>query len=204
VSRAAIIDLRDGVADELHRSQETVLLRARVTEDAVVRIRLATAADAEAIERIRIRGWRVAYRHVFPPEQLDAMPIDWSRWLEWLTQPSPARCFVAEDEAGLLGFATVGPSAFPDRFGELHGLYVDPDRWGEGAGRALLARAEDELAETWDEAILWTLEDNLRTRRFYEAAGWHLDGTTGSFERLGVSAAIVRYAKRLSKSASRS
>ena len=97
-----------------------------------------------------------------------------------------------------------GPSAFPDRFGELHGLYVDPDRWGEGAGRALLARGEDELAETWDEAILWTLEDNPRTRRFYEAAGWRLDGTTGSFERLGVSAAIVRYAKRLSKSASRS
>jgi GNAT superfamily N-acetyltransferase len=170
-----------------------------------VRIRPATPEDAEAIERIRIRGWQVAYRHVFPPAELDALPVDWSRWLEWLARPEPGhRCFVAEDEAGLLGWVTVGPSAFPDRFGEVHGLYVHPDRWGEGAGRALLARGEEELAETWEEAILWTLEDNPRTRRFYEAAGWHVDGTTGSFERLGVSAPVVRYTKRLSKSASRS
>jgi GNAT superfamily N-acetyltransferase len=170
-----------------------------------VRIRPATPDDAEAIERIRISGWRVAYRHVFPPEKLDAQPVDWSRWLEWLTQPPPGhRCFVAEGEEGLLGWVTVGPSAFPDRFGEVHGLYVDPDRWGEGAGRALLARGEQELAEAWEEAVLWTLEDNPRTRRFYEAAGWRVDGTTGALERLGVSAPVVRYAKRLSSWASRS
>ena len=48
-----------------------------------------------------------------------------------------------------------------------------------------------------------TLPDD-EAKALYEAAGWRLDGTTGSFERLGVSAAIVRYAKRLSKSASRS
>src|SRR5207248_11162399 len=102
------------------------------------------------------------------------------------------------------GVASGGQSVCTDRCGELDGDDFDPDRWGEGAGRALNARGEDELAETWDEAILWTLEDNPRTRRFYEAAGWRLDGTTGSFERLGVSAAIVRYAKPLSKSASRS
>jgi len=29
-------------------------------------VRRATAADAEAIERIRVRGWGAAYRHVFP------------------------------------------------------------------------------------------------------------------------------------------
>lgn len=100
--------------------------------------------------------------------------------------------------------ATVGPSADPNRFGEVHGLYVDPDRFGEGAGRALLMRAEAELAQTWDDAILWTLEDNPRTRRFYEAAGWRADGMTGTFDRLGVRAPIVRYVKRVKSSTSRS
>src|SRR5438034_4414895 len=112
-----------------------------------MRLRLARPDDAEAIERIRVRGWQVAYRHVFPPAELDAMRVDRSRWTEWLSRPELGNvCFVAEDEGGLLGWATAGPSAFPDRFGELHGLYVDPERWRLGAGRALLARAEEELA----------------------------------------------------------
>jgi len=101
-----------------------------------MRVRPATADDAEAIERIRIRGWQVAYRHVFPAEELDRMPVDWSRWLEWFANtPAGFAAFVAEDAEGMLGWATVGPSGIPDRYGELHGLYVDPDRWGQGAGR---------------------------------------------------------------------
>ena len=170
-----------------------------------MRIRPGTPEDAEAIERIRIRGWQVGYRHVFPPEELDRLEVDWSRWAETLAHPEPGHaCFVAEDERGVLGWATVGPSAAPELYGELHGLYVDPPRWGEGAGRALLARVEQELARTWDQAVLWTLADNPRARRFYEAADWRADGMTGSFDRLGVSAPVVRYAKRLKRATSRS
>ena len=161
-------------------------------------IRHATLNDAESMERIRVRGWQTAYRHVFPVEELDRMTVDSSRWLEWLADlPAGYAAFVAEADGGLLGWATIGPSAFPDRFGELHGLYVDPDQWSRGAGRALLARGEEELALTWADAVLWTLADNPRTRRFYEAAGWRTDGTTGTFERMGVKAPIVRYAKQL-------
>ena len=170
-----------------------------------MRIRPAVVTDAEAIERIRIRGWQVGYRHVFPPEDLDTQAVDWSRWVQWFTSPPHGQvCFVAEDDDGILGWATVGASAFPDEFGELHGLYVDPDRWGRGAGRALLAHGEAWLAQTWENAILWTLDDNPRTRRFYEAAGWRVDGLTGTFDRFGVAAQVVRYAKRLKSSASRS
>ena len=120
-------------------------------------------------------------------------------------EPAPGDAYFVADEAGvLLGFAHTGPSRRdPDRDGELCGLYVDPDAWSRGVGRALLERAEEELASAWDEAVLWTLRDNPRTRRFYELAGWKDDGEQDSFERLGVSAAIVRYRKRLSMSASR-
>ena len=77
------------------------------------------------------------------------------------------------------------------------------DAWSRGVGRALLERAEEELASAWDEAVLWTLRDNPRTRRFYELAGWKDDGEQDSFERLGGSAGIVRCRKRLSRPASR-
>lgn len=169
-----------------------------------MRVRLATVADAEAIERIRVRGWQTAYRHVFPPTDLDAMLVDWSRFEPELERPKPGRaCFVAERDGRVLGWAVVGPDASGDH-GELHGLYVDPDCWSHGVGRALIRRAEDELAATWTEAVLWTLEDNPRSRRFYERAGWETDGTRSSFPRFGVEAPVVRYRKRLSSDRSRS
>jgi hypothetical protein len=69
-------------------------------------IRLAVADDAEAIERIRIRAWQTAYRHVFPPEQLDAMPLDWSRWVETLSAPETGwACFVCEAGGRVVGWA---------------------------------------------------------------------------------------------------
>lgn len=170
-----------------------------------MRLRGARTDDAEAIERIRVRGWQAGYRQVFPPADLDAMAVDWSRWTERLSHPEPGHaCLVAEDDQGLLGWATIGPSGFPERFGELHGLYVDPACWGRGVGGALLARGEEELARTWRDAVLWTLADNPRTHRFYEHAGWRPDGETGSLEFFGVAAQVVRYAKRLSRSTSRS
>jgi GNAT superfamily N-acetyltransferase len=169
-----------------------------------MRIRLASPSDAEAIERIRIRGWQVAYRHVFPPDELDRLPVDWSRWAHTLAHPEPGfTCFVAEEDGALLGWTTVGPATDRDAFGEVHGLYVDPERWARGAGRGLLERGEAELARTWRHGVLWTLEDNPRTRRFYEAAGWRLDGLTSVFDRLGVKAPMVHYVKRLRSSTSR-
>jgi GNAT superfamily N-acetyltransferase len=170
-----------------------------------VDIRSATPDDSEAIERVRIRGWQAAYRDIFPPDELDRLPVDPSRWQATLERPPRGYvCFVAEEDGALLGFADVSPSRHdPDRHGELRGLYVDPDAWSRGVGRALIARAEEELSLTWDEAIVWTLRDVPRTRRFYELAGWEADGEQDTFERHGVSAPIVRYRKRLTRSASR-
>jgi GNAT superfamily N-acetyltransferase len=161
-------------------------------------VRVARRADAEAIERIRIRGWQVGYRHVFPAEVLDRMEIDWSRWQQRLDRPPAGwATFVAESRGRTLGFVSIGPSRDEDGVGELYAIYVEPDEWSRGAGRALIERAEARLAEDYAEATLWVLEDNPRARRFYEAAGWALDGARQSIERFGVSPPEVRYRKRL-------
>ena len=99
--------------------------------------------------------------------------------------------------ARTLGFASTGPSRDEPGVGELYAIYVDPDEWSRGAGRALIARAEERLAEEYAEATLWVLEDNPRARRFYEAAGWRTDGARQAVERLGVSPPEIRYRKRL-------
>jgi ribosomal protein S18 acetylase RimI-like enzyme len=162
-----------------------------------VRIRPAHPDDAHAIETIRIRGWRTAYRHVFPPAELDALPIDGGRWRDRIeTPPRGWSTFVAE-ETTVVGFASVGPSRDEQGLGELYAIYVDPDSWSTGAGRALLAAAEGALREEYELATLWVLEENPRARHFYERAGWAPDGARKAEERFGVRAAEVRYRKAL-------
>jgi ribosomal protein S18 acetylase RimI-like enzyme len=108
-----------------------------------------------------------------------------------------------EQAEGVVGFVSVGPSRDQRGQGELYALYVDPAAWSTGAGRALIERAEEELAWSYEEAILWVLEDNPRARRFYERAGWQPDGRRRIEERLGVSSREVRYSKRLTSARSR-
>jgi ribosomal protein S18 acetylase RimI-like enzyme len=164
-------------------------------------VRVATGADAEAVERIRVRGWQVAYRHVYPAHDLEAMPVDGTRWRERFEKPPRGwTTFVAGDPVA--GFASIGPSRDEDGLGELYAIYVAPERWSTGAGRALILRAEERLADDYDEATLWVLEDNSRARRFYELAGWHPDGARKAEERWGVTAPEVRYRKRLRSSRS--
>jgi ribosomal protein S18 acetylase RimI-like enzyme len=45
----------------------------------------------------------------------------------------------------------------------------------------------------YTEAVLWVLEDNPRTRHFYERAGWHADGGVTNGEWLGTVTREVRY-----------
>jgi GNAT superfamily N-acetyltransferase len=169
-----------------------------------VQVRHATARDAASIARIQERGWQVAYRHVFPADKLDRGGfIKAEVWRQRLRHPpSGWATFVAARERLVVGFASVGPSRDLPRLGELYAIYVEPDEWSAGAGSALLREAERELGGRFGEATLWVLEANDRARRFYERAGWSLDGARKADERWGVEAPEVRYRKRVSSSAS--
>ena len=162
-------------------------------------IRPATPGDAKGIAGIQERGWQAAYRHVFPPAELDRggfVPV--SRWRERLRRPPVGwATFVAVRERSVVGFVSIGPSRDVPGAGEVYAIYVEPAAWSTGVGRALLERAEQQLATSYDDATLWVLEDNPRARPFYERAGWETDGERKAEERWGVSAPEVRYRKRL-------
>jgi GNAT superfamily N-acetyltransferase len=163
-----------------------------------MRVRKATGKDASGIARAQEHAWQSAYRHVFPVEELDRGGfIRPGLWRERLEHPPPGwTTFVADEQDEVAGFVSVGPSRDERGVGELYAIYVHPDWWGTGAGRALIERGETELRSRYDAAALWVLEDNPRARSFYEAAGWSPDGATKSDERWGVRAPEVRYRKR--------
>jgi ribosomal protein S18 acetylase RimI-like enzyme len=109
--------------------------------------------------------------------------------------PSPA-----SDRAPVLGFVTFGPSRDADTagLGEIYALYVDPDRYGGGLGRMLMADARERLRETGiDEAILWVLRGNERAQRFYSAEGWTPDGATRLEQPYGIVSNVIRFRRTL-------
>jgi len=96
-----------------------------------------------------------------------------------------------------VGFVIFGPCRDEDAKrgqGEVYALYVEPEWWSAGVGRALLSHAQHALrALGFRDASLWVLESNERARRFYQVAGWQVDGTKGLQRRGEVELREVRF-----------
>jgi len=157
-------------------------------------IRLGTPDDAKEVARVHVETWQAAYAHALPHEQLQALSVEEA--VERSRRSPPT--FVAERDEEILGFVSVGSSRDPATDGELFAIYVHPQHWGTGVGRALIEAGEDELRRLGHrDAILWVLDDNPRARRFYERAGWSVDGEAREIHIFGFDVAEVRYTKRL-------
>ena len=155
-----------------------------------IAVRAATADDAEAIAEASLRAWEEGFRGIVPPE-IDARQA-WdpdrvrARLREEGRQTGHA---VAELDGRIMGYLVFGPSRDPDAspsVGEIWALYVHPDAWRRGLGRALLAHAIGQLRGLgFREVTLWTLAKSPSARAFYEACGLASDGASQRREALG-------------------
>jgi len=112
-------------------------------------------------------------------------------------QPASRRLYlVAEEGARLIGYAgmmfTGGSQA------DVVTLAVDPPRWGEGTGTALLMALVDEAGKRgYEEVLLEVREDNPRARRLYLRHGFAEIGIRrGYYQAAGVDAVVMRKALR--------
>jgi ribosomal protein S18 acetylase RimI-like enzyme len=163
-------------------------------------VRRARVGDALVMGGVHVRAWQSAYRGQMPDEYLDGLSAQEraQMWSDTLARHDDSRAIVVVHDGEVVGFAAVGPAADAPSTGELYSINIEPDRWGRGYGRALLAQAEVELASLgYDEAVLWVLPGNERARRFYEATGWAPDGTERVREILGVVVSEIRYRRAL-------
>lgn len=147
-----------------------------------MQVRKATVEDAAGIAFVHVRSWQVAYRGHMPDEFLDGLDAEkrTNMWCE-LTQNPDKMVFVAEDKEGdIVGFSALGPSRDPDtksNTAEISAIYVHPEKWKKGVGRALLSASLDEVRKReFDQVTLWVLEANQRARLFYESFGFTPDG----------------------------
>jgi GNAT superfamily N-acetyltransferase len=135
-------------------------------------IREARPDDAPVLAAIQRDASLAALAHIFPPE-LYAYPIDevTRRWEESLADDA-VTVLVAQEDGVPTGVAGC-------RSEWLDGLYVLPEWWSRGVGRALHDEVLERLrTDGCERCHLWVLDDNHRARRFYERLGWAENGTS--------------------------
>ncbi len=93
---------------------------------------------------------------------------------------------------GYVFFGTARDEDVPAGTAEIYAIYVHPDAFSTGAGRALMDAA---LADLGDEVpvVLWVLTANDRARRFYARAGFEPDGAEKDADMPGGTLPEMRY-----------
>lgn len=144
---------------------------------AQITIAPATFAECRAVARIHVDAWRAAYAGFVDSRYLAELSIERreAMWQEAVRTGEP-QLLVAKSAGRIAGWIALGACRdddAPPRRGEIWALYIDPNTWSAGAGRALVAEALRRLANAGkDSASLWVMCANMRARRFYEAAGF--------------------------------
>ena len=167
-------------------------------------LRVATLADADAVARIDVESWNVAYQGIMSAERIAKMDLPtrtafWSERIAVREWP----VFVFEEGGAIVAFCHMIPSPDPDddgkKTGHITSIHVLPHLRSRGHGRALLDRAFAEFRRRgYTEVTLWVLERNTKARRFYERFGFQQD--PGGKTYPGTDVPEVRYRVRLSQS----
>ena len=166
-------------------------------------IRKMSSPDLRRVAGIHVACWQTAYAGILPDERLAGMTVDEQTEI-WETTlfHRPARSnFVLEEVGTIEGWCGIGPCRDDDEdkrlTGEIYGLYVHPDSQGRGLGTALLTHAHGFFRDRgYRESVLWVLEENHLSRKFYEHRRYVLDRNSRmTAEWLGVPQ--VRYRRAL-------
>jgi ribosomal protein S18 acetylase RimI-like enzyme len=160
-------------------------------------LRRASSGDAEAVGRIHVESWHVAYRGLMPDDVIATTDLAYRTqfWAERIADMEwPV--FVIEENGECVAFCQMIPSRDDDddprRVGHITSLHVLPHLRGQGYGRVLMDHVLAEFRRRgFEELTLWVLEENRDARRFYEKYGFQLDRGTRRYPKTNVPE--VRY-----------
>ena len=149
-----------------------------------IKTRVYKEDDLPRIAHIHNEGWRAAYKGIVDQDYLDGLDDEerLEKWQNWLKAGEIENLYVAADEHdqayGFISFGklrTPPPGCSPIRpvyVSEIYAIYVLPDYWRKGAGRALMKCAAKMLQEQKKDSLcLWVIEKNKNAMSFYKELG---------------------------------
>jgi ribosomal protein S18 acetylase RimI-like enzyme len=171
----------------------------------VMQICFASIEDARAIAEIHVAAWRAAYAGIVPADFLAGLSVEKreSYWREQIPL-GHQKIVVAKLEARVVGWIAYGASRDDDAdsgAAEIWAIYVSPEFWSAGVGRALWLYSQSHLAtEGYRSVSLWVLAANSRAINFYRKVGFAPDPSgKKEFEIEGTRLQEVRYVADLPK-----
>jgi diamine N-acetyltransferase len=140
-------------------------------------------ADAPELAEVAAAAFTATFAHLYPPEHLARHLVQWMPPEKCAAQiADPAwPIMLWRDEAGIGGYAKLGPIDFPlpDGYGdpgdtvELHHLYMLERVKGTGAAQALMDWAIEHACSLGNKRmVLSVFIENHRAQRFYERYGF--------------------------------
>ncbi len=160
-------------------------------------LRTAKVEDAKEIAQIHIDAWRAAYQNIVPQKHLDSLSVD-DRTKSWQNQITEAvfSVLVLEVENKIVGWIAFGQNRDKENGHEISAIYVAPQFWGKGIGTILLKKAEEILLSMeLGDIILWVLEKNTSSIKFYQKMGFEKDNTKKQKVIGGKDLTIIRMKK---------
>jgi len=165
-----------------------------------IKVREANTGDAGKIAEVYVTSWRATYADIIPEPLLNALSIR-ELALEWTSKIESENefIFVAESDAGIIGFAHIGSNKDEDLADEtletveLHALYFHPSTINQGFGTQMWGIIEESLIGKL--VVLWALESNNSAHHFYIKHGFEQDVIPGEYAFQGQLFPKVRYRK---------
>jgi len=163
-------------------------------------IREAIPTDAEVIAKVLVETWQDAYLGLIPDDYLANLSISERTkvWKKNLTKKEDnTLTLIGCVENKVLAWASFGHSRDDDsdnKRGELWGIYVHPTAQGKKLGSMLMFEGIAFLKKKgYSSATLWVLTTNKKTRKYYEAKGWKIEGKVKIAPRKGFELHETRY-----------
>lgn len=153
-------------------------------------IRRANIKDAEAIAKLLIQSWRVAYQKILPEKLLaDLSLVEWKKGWKVYLGNTKNEVYVLSEEQEIIGVVEV--CLFKEQqlsqysnYVEIPVIYLMPDKVGLGYGRKMMVEVLLIIQSKETEGIaIWVLEKNLRARSFYNSFGFIFSGKTKNFPK---------------------
>ena len=146
-------------------------------------VRKAGIKDALIISSIGVSSWQAAYRGIISDTYLDSLSVEKKEVQLAKSFAIPENQFaVAEIDNQAVGMMCFRPDYRKENIKEqdcweIEAIYVLPQYWRIGIGRALIKYAFRHMKSiNINSCGLWVLVENHRARKFYETIGFYPSG----------------------------
>lgn len=138
-----------------------------------INIRSAKIEDVPRLVDINVDSWQNTYDKIIDHD--DLFSIDKTKRIQKMIQDFDKNNYlVACNDNEIMGFAWYRENENGKYQSEIVALYIDIKYRSLGVGKKLFDYVKDILKENNDNLIIWCLEENICSRKFYEKIGGKL------------------------------